>query len=111
METIAAPDGPPAVAPRPAVETEVVIMPAPTIEPQLFELDGEHDYQPGQRIWVYRAEAWRPGVVLHCTTRAITIRYRPNAGSGTGVDTVTGRLLAVREEDDPCLDAGTIPTR
>jgi hypothetical protein len=86
-------------------------MPAPTIEPQLYELDGGHDYQPGQRVWVYRAEAWRPGVVLHCTAQAITIRYRPNAGSGTGVDTVTGRVLASRDEDDPCLDIEVIPTR
>ena len=86
-------------------------MPAPTIEPQLYEVDGRHAYQAGHRIWVFRAGAWRPGVVLHCTTQAVTVRYRPNDGSGTGVDTVTARLLALRDERDSCLDVEGLPLR
>jgi hypothetical protein len=79
-------------------------MPVPTMEPQLFEVDDAARYQQGQRVWVFRDGAWRPGIVLHSSTRAVMVRYRPGAGSGTGVDTVTGRSLADRAERDPGLD-------
>jgi hypothetical protein len=82
-------------------------MPVPTMEPQVFELAGlpaAARYQPGQRVWVYRTGAWRPGIVLHRSTQAVMVRYRPGNGSGTGVDTVTGSSLADRVEPDPYLD-------
>ena len=80
-------------------------MPVPTMEPQLYDLaDAAATYEPGQRVWVYRTGAWRPGVVLHRSTRAAMVRYRPGDGSGTGVDTVTGGSLADRVEPDPYLD-------
>jgi hypothetical protein len=82
-------------------------MPVPTIEPQLHpagrDLDTE-DFQPGQPVWVHRAGAWRPGVVLHRSSQAVTVRYRPADGPGTGVDTVTARSVAVRDDSDPFLD-------
>jgi hypothetical protein len=79
-------------------------MPVPTMEPQQFEVDDEVQYQAGQPVWVFRVGAWRPGIVLHSSSRAVMVRYRPGAGSGTGVDTVTGRSLAHRAERDPSLD-------
>jgi hypothetical protein len=79
-------------------------MPVPTIEPQLFDLADAPSYRPGQRVWVFRDGAWRPGIVLHSSARAVMVRYRPGAGTGTGVDTVTGRSLADRVESDPGLD-------
>jgi hypothetical protein len=82
-------------------------MPAPTLEPQLYpaaDSPAPGEYEPGQRVWVHRDGSWRPGVVLHCSDRAVTVRYRPAAGPGTGVDTVTGPCLAARAEDDPALD-------
>jgi hypothetical protein len=79
-------------------------MPVPTMEPELFEVDDAVQYQPGQRVWVFRDGAWRPGIVLHSSTRAVMVRYRPGEGSGTGVDTVTGRSLADRAERDRTID-------
>ena len=88
-------------------------MPVPTMEPQLYDFEhttGADQYQPGQRVWVYRAGAWRPGVVLHRSAQAVMVRYRPGAGSGTGVDTVTAGSLAGRSESYPSLDALAVAT-
>jgi hypothetical protein len=74
------------------------------MEPDLFELEDGAQYEQGQRVWVFRDGAWRPGIVLHSSTRAVMVRYRPGEGTGTGVDTVTGRSLADRAERDPSLD-------
>jgi hypothetical protein len=63
-------------------------------------------YQVGQRVWVYRNSAWRPGVVLTISSQALTVRYRPGQGRGTGVDTVTGASVAARTDADPVLDSG-----
>ena len=60
------------------------------------------DCQPGLRVWVLRSGAWRPGIVLTCSPIAVTVRYRPTGGPGTGVDTVTFGSLAIREEHDVC---------
>lgn len=82
-------------------------MPAPMANPDLYEpadAPAPADYRPGQRIWVHRAGSWRPGIVLYRSPQAVTIRYRPADGAGTGVDTVTSRSLAVRDDNDPCLD-------
>jgi hypothetical protein len=35
---------------------------------------------------------------------AVTVRYRPAEGRGTGVDTVTGLSLTVRDDEDTLLD-------
>jgi hypothetical protein len=84
---------------------KVVPVPRPTVDPPERPADVTTDsYQPGQPVWVHRSDAWRPGVVLHATARAVTVRYRPASGRGTGVDTVTGELLAVREDPDADLD-------
>jgi hypothetical protein len=82
-------------------------MPVPTVEPHLHPAAralGSEDFRPGQPVWVHRAGAWRPGVVLHRSTQAVTVRYRPADGPGTGVDTVTSRSLADRSDADPFLD-------
>jgi hypothetical protein len=59
---------------------------------------------PGDRVWVRRAGSWRPGIVMYCSTKAATVRYRPTEARGTGVDTVTAVNLAARDDDDPFLD-------
>jgi hypothetical protein len=84
----------------------VLIMGAPDIDPNRRFLSGSvlDAYQPGQRVWVHRSGSWRPGIILHCTSQAATVRYRPAEGIGTGVDTVTGYSLADRADDDPYLD-------
>lgn len=80
-------------------------MPVPTLGPQPHAFVGAaEDYEPGQRVWVHRAGSWRPGVVLQRSSMAVTVRYRPADGPGTGVDTVSGHLLAARADRDPCLD-------
>ncbi len=61
-------------------------------------------YQAGDRVWVYRASAWRTGVVMSASAGAVTVRYRTSAGRATGVDTVVGVDLAARNEPDPALD-------
>jgi hypothetical protein len=77
-------------------------MPVPTMEPQAFPTtDMLADYASGQRIWVYRAGAWRPGIVLCGSAKAVTVRYRPADGPGTGVDTVTPTSIQLRAEPDP----------
>jgi hypothetical protein len=80
----------------------------PTADPNAIGVVSDalvaEDYEPGQRIWVYRAGTWRPGVVLHRSARAVTVRYRPADGPGTGVDTVTARSLSFRNDDDPGID-------
>ena len=62
------------------------------------------DCRPGLRVWVLRAGAWRPGIVLSASPKAATVRYRPADGPGTGVDTVTFGSLSVRLEHDVCDD-------
>jgi hypothetical protein len=60
--------------------------------------------RPGLRVWVLRAGAWRPGIVLSCSPKAVMVRYRPTDGPGTGVDTVTFGSLSARDEHDLCDD-------
>jgi hypothetical protein len=82
-------------------------MSAPTIEPtrrRPAEVPAPEDLSAGQRIWVYRNAAWRPGVVMNSSDRAVTVRYRPTEARGTGVDTVTRDLLALRDIEDPYVD-------
>jgi hypothetical protein len=67
-------------------------------------LDGSGGFRPGDRVWLRTGGSWRPGVVLHSSQDAATVRYRPAEGRGTGVDTVTKECLALREDDDPFLD-------
>ena len=58
---------------------------------------------PGQKVWVYRG-CWRPGVVIAASVQAVAVRYRPDAGRGTGVDTVLSADVATREDPDPLTD-------
>ena len=88
-------------------------MSAPTLGPT-YTLSGAapaDGYNPGARVWVHRAGSWRPGIVLHSSSKAVTVRYRPAEGRGTGVDTVTGDSLAMRIDDDPFLDQPTVLQR
>jgi hypothetical protein len=82
-------------------------MTASTLEPDHSTLAitaPPHGFCPGDRVWVHRANSWRPGIVLHSSAEAATVRYRPAEGRGTGVDTVTANSLAPRDDDDPFLD-------
>jgi hypothetical protein len=92
-----------------AAETieEVMIVSAPTLDPSHHTLSvapPPDEFHPGERVWVHRSGSWRPGVVLHSSPKAVTVRYRPAEGRGTGVDTVTGPCIAMRDDDDPFLD-------
>lgn len=86
------------------------MMPVPTLDPNHSTLaitappDG---LCPGDRVWVHRAESWRPGIVLHSSATAATVRYRLAEARGTGVDTVAATSLAPRNDDDPFLDQTT----
>ncbi len=45
-------------------------------------------HPPDTPVWVWRDNAWRPGVVIAAAGPAVTIRYRMGEAAGTGVDTV-----------------------
>jgi hypothetical protein len=82
-------------------------MPAPELDPNrrlLRDVAKPETFEAGQRIWVHRAGSWRPGIVLAASPGGVMIRYRPNEGRGTGVDTVTSHQLVSRDDDDPFVD-------
>jgi hypothetical protein len=82
-------------------------MSAPTIEPHQRDpkdVAPTDSYQPTDRVWAFRNGEWRSGVVESSSTRAATVTYRPSGTRGTGVDTVTARYLAPRNDHDPVLD-------
>lgn len=87
--------------------TEMIRMAAPLLDPNLrteaapVPSDGFH---PGAWVWVHTLGSWRPGIVLHSSPHAATVRYRPAQGRGTSVDTVTTHSLAARKDEDPFLD-------
>jgi hypothetical protein len=81
-------------------------MSAPALNPNYHtrSTNSADAYHPGARVWIHRSGAWRPGVVLQSSVEAVTVRYRPAEGRGTGVDTVNSRSLAIRDDVDPVLD-------
>ena len=82
-------------------------MSAPTIDPNQRDPEDvapTDSYRPTDRVWIYRGGQWRSGIVESSSTRAATVTYRPSGARGTGVDTLTARYLAPRNEDDPVLD-------
>lgn len=86
-------------------------MPVPTLDPQCRSVSvaPPEAYDPGERVWIHRAGSWRPGVVLQASRDAVTVRYRPAEGRGTGVDTVSGGdFLLARDDEDPYLDRGPL---
>jgi hypothetical protein len=88
-----------------------MIVSAPNLDPNHHTLAGTPPpggYRAGKRVWVHRSGSWRPGIVLHSSHKAVTVRYRPAEGRGTGVDTVTVHSLAIRDDDDPFLDQATV---
>jgi hypothetical protein len=42
--------------------------------------------------------------VLSASSQAVMVRYTPNAGRGTGVDTAVAADLASRDDFDPAID-------
>ena len=82
-------------------------MPIPDLDPDQrdpADVAPTESYEPSDPVWVYRGGVWRAGVVEASSTRAATVTYRPGSARGTGVDTLTARYLAVRDEVDPLLD-------
>ncbi|GAA1865645.1 hypothetical protein [Asanoa iriomotensis] len=82
-------------------------MAAPLLDPNLRtepETVPGAGFQPGTWVWVHTSGSWRPGIVLHSSPHAATVRYRPAEGRGTSVDTVTSHSLAARKDEDPFLD-------
>ncbi|HYN96916.1 MAG TPA: hypothetical protein VES42_23995 [Pilimelia sp.] len=80
---------------------------APTMDPDRrdpAEVAPTDSYRPADPVWVYRGGGWRAGVVEAVSVRAATVRYRPTAARGTGVDTLTAPYMQTRAEFDPLLD-------
>jgi hypothetical protein len=61
-------------------------------------------YRPRDRVWVFRNNAWRSGVIVSASERAAMVTYRPTQERGTGVDTVTAMYVIARSDEDPLLD-------
>ncbi len=61
-------------------------------------------YRPHDPVWVYRQQAWRPGVVESASSRAVTATYRYAGGAGTVVDTMAAEYVVARAAADPQLD-------
>lgn len=81
-------------------------MPAPSISPGQRHPGGiaaADSYHPDELVWIHRG-AWRPGVVLDASSRAVIVRYR-HQGRVVGVDTVLAHHVAHRDEHDPIIDA------
>jgi diguanylate cyclase (GGDEF)-like protein len=64
-------------------------------------------YQAGDRVWVYRNGAWRPGVVEGAASMAVMATYRCADGRGTAVDTMSARYVLPRADVDAQLDTTT----
>lgn len=82
-------------------------MPAPTIHPEHRDpdqIDPTDTYQRNDRVWVFRNNMWRSGVIEVASPRAATVTYRPTGDRGTAVDTVTAPYVIRRCEEDPLLD-------
>ncbi|TMM34972.1 MAG: hypothetical protein E6F99_20930 [Actinobacteria bacterium] len=82
-------------------------MSAPVIHPaqrNLVDIAPTESYRPADPVWVYRAGAWRAGVVEVASARAATVTYRTGASRGTAVDTMTAECVFARDDLDPALD-------
>lgn len=82
-------------------------MPAPTFDPAQRDpaaVVPTDAYHPADRVWIYRAGTWRPGIIEYASDRAATVTYRPGPGRGTGVDTLTAPYVLPRADADPHLD-------
>jgi hypothetical protein len=80
---------------------------APTVDPErrsAAQIAPMNSYRPRDRVWVYRNNGWRSGVIEAVSERAAMVTYRPTQERGTGVDTVTARYVIARAEEDPLLD-------
>ena len=87
-------------------------MPAPDLGPEQrnpADVAPTDSYQPADPVWVHRGGTWRAGVVEAASPRAATVTYRPAAGPGTAVDTLTASYLATRTDTDPQLDRTDTP--
>jgi hypothetical protein len=89
----------------------MIHMAAPLLDPHLRTepaASPSAGYQPGSWVCVHTLGSWRPGIVLHSSPHAATVRYRPAQGRGTSVDTVTSHSLAARKDEDPFLDSAPL---
>jgi hypothetical protein len=84
-------------------------MSSPTVHPDQRdpkEVAPTDTYRRADPVWVYRNGNWRAGVIEASSARAAMVTYMPNGQRGTGVDTLTARYVAARDELDPLLDLG-----
>jgi hypothetical protein len=82
-------------------------MSAPSVSPAQrrdAEIPGTDQYATGQWVWVFRSEAWHPGIVISSSAQAAVVRYRPTPSCWTAVDTVMAHNLVHREDADPDVD-------
>lgn len=74
----------------------------PTVTPphrDPAEVAPAESYRPADPVWVYR-DGWRAGVIEAASPRAVTVTYRPEQHSGTGVDTFTAPYVTSRADSD-----------
>lgn len=91
-------------------------MSAPSVSPAQrrdTEIPSADQYTPGEWVWVFRSDAWHPGIVLNSSVQAAVVRYRPTESCATAVDTVMAHNLVHRDDADPDPDVdqtGANPT-
>ena len=84
-------------------------MPVPQWSPPLPGVGATSVWAGGDRVWVWVAGGWHPGVVASASPVAALVYYRPAGGNGRGTDTVTCGYLAPRSEADQVDEAGRSP--
>jgi hypothetical protein len=82
-------------------------VPAPTADPadrDAATIASPAAYTRNDPVWIWRGGAWRPGLVLASSERAVLVQYRHTGNLATGTDTAIACDVAAREEYDPYLD-------
>jgi diguanylate cyclase (GGDEF)-like protein len=94
-------------AARAAAQRQQAQVTLPTCEPchrDPSDVAPAETYHHGDRVWVHRYAAWRPGIVESASSRAVLATYRCNEGRGTVVDTVYAEYVMSRSHPDAQLD-------
>lgn len=79
-------------------------MDAPTVDPQeRQDVPPATYYRQGQPVWVWRHEAWQPGVVSGTGQLAVLVDYHRagERGHGTVTDTVMPLYVMPQEPEPP----------
>jgi hypothetical protein len=66
-------------------------------------------YARNAPVWIFRAGAWRPGLVIASSDRAALVRYRHTHTRAVSTDTAFAADLAARDEYDAHIDPPPAP--